>query len=283
MAAVRAAMLFLTVMAFLIIGSPIYWLAQHVNRRLADVLPMIFHRVVCRILRLRVHYYGVPSRARPQLIVPNHVSWLDILVIGAHQPVCFLAKREVAAWPIFGTLARLQGAVFVDRSRRMAIPAVNQEIARRLAGGDGVVLFPEATTGDGNRLLKFHSSHFEAARLAFPHRDHAGQTILQPVSISYVRRDGLPLGRAERAAIAWYGDTAFAPHLWAILQFGSVECEVLYGTAIPFLPGTDRKLAARTVREAVHRLAQRARTGKHVAQGWDPDPATAVLLSAEKT
>jgi lyso-ornithine lipid O-acyltransferase len=283
MAALRAVILFLTVLAFLVIGSPLYWLAQHINRRLADLLPVVFHRVVCRILRLRVHYYGVPSPARPQLIVPNHVSWLDILVVGAHQPVCFLAKREVAAWPIFGTLARRQGAVFVDRSRRMAIPAVNQEIARRLAGGDGVVLFPEATTGDGNRLLKFHSSHFEAARLALPNQDHAGQTMLQPVSINYVRRDGLPLGRAERATIAWYGDTGFGPHLWSILQFGSVECEVLYGTAIPFLLETDRKLAARTIRDAVQRLAQRARTGKHLVHDRDQEPATAVLLSAEKT
>jgi lyso-ornithine lipid O-acyltransferase len=281
MAAVRAAILLLTILVFLLVGAPLQWLSQRISRRLADLFPMLFHKVVCRILRLRVHYYGVPSPARPQLIVPNHVSWLDILVIGAHQPVCFLAKREVAGWPIFGTLARLQGAVFVDRSRRMAIPAVNQEIARRLAGGDGVVLFAEATTGDGNRLLKFHSSHFEAARPALPNR--AGRTLLQPVCVSYVRRDGLPLGRAERATVAWYGDTGFAPHLWAILRSGSLECEVLYGTAVPFLAETDRKLAARTLRDAVHRLAQRSRTGRHLAHGFDQEAATAVLLSAEKT
>jgi 1-acyl-sn-glycerol-3-phosphate acyltransferase len=71
----------------------------------------------------------------------------------------FLAKQEVGAWPIIGRLARLQGVLFVNRSRRMAIPALNQQIADRMAIEHGVVLFAKATTGDGNRILKFHSFH----------------------------------------------------------------------------------------------------------------------------
>jgi|SRR5450631_3976528 len=284
MAVIRAAILALTILGFLALGVPLHWLARRWNRRLAERLPLLFHRAMCRILRLRVHYYGVPSPEWPQLIVPNHVSWLDILAIGAHQPVCFLTKQEVAGWPIFGWLARLQGAVFVDRSRRMAIPAVNRCIANRLAVAENVVLFAEATTGDGNRILKFHSPHFEAARLALPNQPHSNpKTMLQPVAINYVRRDGLPLGRIERAGVAWYGDTGFVPHLWAILRSGSLECEVTYGTATPFLPESDRKTAALALQVAVRRLSERARSGRKLGAAARSDRDQAVLLGTEKT
>jgi 1-acyl-sn-glycerol-3-phosphate acyltransferase len=282
MAAVRAAILGLGIVVFLMIGVPLHWLAHRCGWRLAGLVPVFFHRMVGRILRLRIRYYGVPSVRRPQLIVPNHVSWLDILVVGAHQPVCFLAKQEVAAWPVFGALARLTGAVFVDRSRRMAVRAVNQKIAQRMAAGDRVVLFAEATTGDGNRILKFHSAHFEAARLALPQSAHAASTVLQPVAISYVRREGLPLAWSERASVAWYGDMDLVPHVWALLKAGSVECEVQFGTPIPFLLETDRKAAARRVGEAVRQLTQLARRGEHASRQY-ADDAVAVLISAEKT
>jgi 1-acyl-sn-glycerol-3-phosphate acyltransferase len=281
MAWVRAAILGLAILFFLTIGVPLHWLAHRRGWRLAALLPVFFHRMVGRILRLRVRYYGVPSPRQPQLIVPNHVSWLDILVVGAHQPVCFLAKQEVAAWPVLGALARLTGALFVNRSRRMAVGTVNQAIAERIAAGDRVVLFAEATTGDGNRILKFHSAHFEAARLALQRR-HAASSVLQPVAINYVRRNGLPLAWSERASVAWYGGMELVPHVWALLVAGSVECEVRFGTPIPFLPNTDRKAAARCVREAVRQLAQRARRSEDAAQP-KAENVGAVLIGAEKT
>jgi 1-acyl-sn-glycerol-3-phosphate acyltransferase len=281
MALMRAAILAFAILAFLIVGVPLHWLARCYRWRLAGLLPVLFHRMVGRILRLRIRYYGVPSLRQPQLIVPNHVSWLDILVVGAHQPVCFLAKQEVATWPVFGALARLTGAVFVDRSRRMAVRAVNQRIAERMAAGDRVVLFAEATTGDGNRILKFHSTHFEAARLALQ-RAQASVAVLQPVAISYVRRDGLPLAWSERASVAWYGDIDLVPHVWALLEAGSVECEVWFGTPIPFLRQSDRKAAARCVSAAVRQLAQRTRRGEQ-ADRQHADDASAVLIRAEKT
>jgi 1-acyl-sn-glycerol-3-phosphate acyltransferase len=279
MPALRAILLVLTISAFVLVGVPLHWLAHRMGSPLARRMPGLFHRALCAVLRLRVRYSGEPSPDRPQLLVPNHVSWIDILAIGASGPVCFLAKHEVARWPVIGALARLQGVVFVDRSRRRRLPQVNAEIARHMVAGDPVVLFAEATTGDGNRLLKFHSPHFEAARLAM---QAAGrQPVIQPLAIVYTRRDGLPLGRAGRAAIAWYGDMTLAGHLWALLKGGPVDCDVIYGHPIPFSPQINRKIAARATRAAVRNLVVEALTGR--ARIASEAPELTVLIGAEKT
>jgi 1-acyl-sn-glycerol-3-phosphate acyltransferase len=279
MPALRAILLVLTIAAFVLVGVPLHWLAHQMGLPLARRMPGLFHRALCAVLRLRVRYSGEPSPARPQLLVPNHVSWIDILAIGAREPVCFLAKQEVARWPIIGPLARLQGVVFVDRTRRRGLPRVNQEIARQMVAGNPVVLFAEATTGDGNRLLKFHSPHFEAARLAL---QAAGRPpVIQPLAIVYARRDGLPLGRSGRAAIAWYGDMTLGSHLWALLKGGPVDCDVIYGRPIPFSPQTDRKIVARVTRAAVRRLVVEALTGRPCAASEASE--LPVLIGAEKT
>lgn len=103
-------------------------------------------------------------------MLSNHVSWLDIIVLGSLRPLSFVAKSEIAGWPVVGTLARLQRTVFIDRARRADTAAVNAAVARRLAGGDLIVLFAEGTTGDGTRLLPFRSSLVGAARAALAGR-----------------------------------------------------------------------------------------------------------------
>ncbi len=148
-----------------------------------------------------------------------------------------------------------------------------------MVAGDPVVLFAEATTGDGNRLLKFHSPHFEAARLAL---QAAGrQPVIQPLAIVYTRRDGLPLDRSGRAAIAWYGDMTLGSHLWALLKGGPVDCEVIYGQPMRFSPQTNRKIMARAARASVRRLVVEALTGRPGTASQASEPA--VLIGAEKT
>src|SRR5215469_10553683 len=96
-------------------------------------IPSFYHRMVCALLGVRIHVRGQRMPEHPLLIVANHSSWLDITVITAVAPVVFVAKQEIAGWPVFGTLARLQRTVFVDRARRHKTRDVNAEIARRLA------------------------------------------------------------------------------------------------------------------------------------------------------
>src|SRR3954469_12774044 len=114
---------------------PLQWLSVKYRLPSRRTIPVIYHRLVCRILGVRIHARGQVHRG-PVLIVSNHISWLDITVLTTFAPMGFVAKREVAGWPVFGLFAKLQRCVFVDRERRSATAEVNQTIAARLAEGD---------------------------------------------------------------------------------------------------------------------------------------------------
>lgn len=217
---------------------------------LAGHLPIVFHRLFLRLFSVRVVERGRPPGSVPTLVLVNHVSWLDIPVIGSLRPLSFIAKSEVAAWPVVGVLARLQRTVFIDRGRRKATAEVNREVARRLAQGDAIVLFAEGTTGDGNRLLPFRSSLVGAARAALADPG-LGHIALQPLAIAYARRNGLPVTRRERPEIAWYGDMDLGPHLALFLRGGALDVVVTWGEPIPFDAESDRKQASARAEAAV--------------------------------
>jgi 1-acyl-sn-glycerol-3-phosphate acyltransferase len=206
------------------------------------------HRWLCAVLRVRVRRFGEPGPGR-RLIVANHVSWLDPLVLGAMEPMAFLAKKEVGADPRARGLVNMQGAVYVDRARKRCIPQVNAEMARRMTAGLPVVLFAEATTSDGTRLLPFRSSHFEAAR--------AADAVVQPVYLDYRRVAGMRTTRAETPAFAWYGDMTFWPSLKAVLASGGIACDVIYGE--PFAADADRKTLCRRAESRMRAMKERAR------------------------
>src|SRR5690349_1081799 len=163
-----------------------------------------YYRFLCKLLRLRVRVVGTPMCDRAVLFVSNHVSWLDIVVIGSVQPVCFVAKSEVRKWPLVGITAVRQRTVFVDRRRRhQAVDAVTQ-IVERIKGGTSVVLFAEGTSSDGNRVLPFRSALLGAVETA---AKHAGAPVeIQPMAIAYTAQQGIPMGRRNRPLAAWYGD-----------------------------------------------------------------------------
>jgi 1-acyl-sn-glycerol-3-phosphate acyltransferase len=206
------------------------------------------HRWLCKALGVRVRRFGTPGPGR-RLIVANHVSWLDVLALGAMEPTAFLAKSEVGSDRRTRWLVDLQGAVYVDRSRRRAVPAVNADMAARMIAGGPVVLFAEGTTSDGTRILPFKSSHFEAAR--------AAGACVQPVYLDYGRVAGLPATREMRACVAWYGDMAFLPSLRWLLACGGIACDVHYGE--PFPADADRKILARTARSHIREMKAIAR------------------------
>jgi lyso-ornithine lipid O-acyltransferase len=235
--------------AFLLM-APLQSLAVRQGWSLAVWLPVAFHRLFLRLFRVRVVVCGRPPDGGATLVLSNHVSWLDIPVFASLQPLSFVAKSEVAGWPVVGLFARLQRSVFIDRARKSHTASVNTEVAHRLAQGDVMVLFPEGTSGDGNRVLPFRSSLVGAARaaLAEPSLTHIN---LHPVAIAYVRRNGLPVTRRERPSIAWYGDMDLAPHLAAFLREGPLDAVVHWGEPIPFNAASDRKRATAEAEAAV--------------------------------
>src|SRR6202008_3814027 len=161
---------------------PVQWLAVALKRPLRRRVPVFYHRFVCRLLGVRVRTSGMPVGDRPLLIVANHSSWLDISIITSLAPVVFVAKSEIARWPFFGLLAKLQRTVFVERDRRHKTGEVNAQIAQRLAEGDPVLLFGEGTAGDGNRVLPFRTALIGAAGAALASAQHDGEIWIQPLS-----------------------------------------------------------------------------------------------------
>jgi len=229
---------------------PLQMLGIHFGWTIIHHLPVLFHRILLRLFNVRVIEKGTPPGDAPTLVVANHVSWLDIPVIGSTHPLSFIAKSEVEGWPVVGLFARLQRSVFIDRQRRKSTAEVNDELAHRLVKGEVIVLFAEGTTSDGNRLLPFRSSLVGAAQAALMH-DSVEQVFLQPLAISYVRRNGLPITRRDRPFIAWYGDMDLAPHLKLFLEGHPVDVAVTWGEPIPF--NGNRKEATAAAESAVRK------------------------------
>ncbi len=214
--------------------------------------PHWYHRQVCRLMGIRLEIEGEVARDRPVLLVANHTSWLDIPVLSAVAPVSFVAKKEVGGWPFVSSLARLQRTVFVDRERRTAVGATAGEIAARLAQGDTVVLFAEGTSSDGNRVLPFMTSLFGA--VLPPGKQVALDGVhVQTLSIVYTRLHGLPLGRADRPNVGWYGDMEMTEHAWALLKRGPLDVRIRIGPPAPLASFRDRKHLAEASEQEVRR------------------------------
>ena len=249
--------------AFLSIGAivvvtlvllPFQWLAVRLNWPMRRSIPTFYHGIVCWILGVRITTVGRRTDERPLLIVANHTSWLDISVITAVAPVVFVAKREVATWPIFGLLAKLQRSVFVDRTRRHKTRDVNSEIARRLADGDPVLLFGEGTSSDGNRVLAFRTALIGSARDAIAEAEHVKRVWIQPLSVAYTTLLGLPLGRQSRCRVAWYGGASLLPHLRQLVARGAIDVVVSWGDPVAYGEFFDRKTVARRLEGEVRTL-----------------------------
>jgi len=239
---------------------PVHWVALKLGHPLAGRLPMLWHRAARTLIGLKIVEHGRPATARPLLIAANHVSWLDIVVLGSLMPLSFVAKAEVGGWPVFGFLARMQRTVFVDRSRRAATGEAAAALAGRLAVGDPMVLFAEGTSSNGNEVKPFRSALLGAARQALT--DDGAAVTVQPLSIAYTRLAGMPLGRHRRALVAWYGDMDLAPHLWRLVTGEGLDAEVSWGRAIPLAAGGDRKATAAAAERSVRRLTAAALAGR---------------------
>lgn len=194
---------------------PVQAVALLLSARLAERIPLLVHRVVVWILDAKVTVKGEQVKEGAVLFVCNHASYADISLIGAHIRGSFVAKAEVAKWPLFGICAKLSRTVFVDRRARYARQQA-EEMKRRFERGDRLILFPEGTSSDGNRVLPFRSSLFATAEIEIDGKPVA----VQPVSLAYTRLDGIPMGRHLRPFFAWYGDMEMFSHLWGIVGVG---------------------------------------------------------------
>ncbi|MCB1499840.1 MAG: 1-acyl-sn-glycerol-3-phosphate acyltransferase [Bauldia sp.] len=257
---------------FTLVMLPLQLIGLRRGWSIATSLPYTWQRLAWWLLGMRVKQIGTPAAA-PVLMASNHVSWLDITVLaGLMKPLSFVAKSEVASWPVLGMLAKLQRTIFVDRSRRQQSATVAEQVATRVAAGETVVLFAEGTTGDGNRILPFRSALMGAAGAAAGD----GMAAVQPVAISYVGVQGIPVGFSDRPYIAWYGDMDFVSHFKRIVRQGGLDVVVRFGTPIPFGPETDRKAVAQQCFAEVRCLVEETRSQNlHTGQVFSPPPKNA--------
>jgi len=244
-------------------------------------IPKLYHRMLCTLIGVRVHVVGSAPTQRPLLILANHSSWLDITVITSMLSVVFVAKSEVATWPLFGLLAKLQRSIFVDRQRRHKTAQTSSEIAQRLIDGDPVVLFAEGTSSDGNRVLPFRTALIGAAQELLAVKD-ADRVTVQPLSVAYIGWQGLPLDRRQRTAVSWYGTVDLVPHLINIVRSGAVDVVLTWGEPLTYDNHTDRKRLAKAMEVAVRRLTTTALRSGAVPRPQEPSVlSTAQVATAD--
>ncbi|MEM1038060.1 MAG: lysophospholipid acyltransferase family protein [Pseudomonadota bacterium] len=232
--------------AWLLILTPFQLFGLAFYTPLARVVPVVFHKGVLFLFGVQLHIFGDLSEDRPLLLVCNHISWLDIVVLSAVAPVSFVAKAEMASWPVLGWLAKMQRTVFVVREARRASGQQADQIADRLAAHEIMILFPEATTTDGNALAPFKTPLFEAAKRAI-HSAHLDHATVQPLAIDYARLCGLPIGRAERPHVAWPGDIGLAESLLPLVRTGALDVHLHLGAPVIMYEDSNRKhVAARS-------------------------------------
>ncbi len=245
MSRIRPALILLVFALFTLPLMPLQQLFLWLWPTMARRFPMHYHRVVCRILGVRLRIIGTPPVEGPVLIASNHVSWLDIVVLSAVAPLSFIAKREVNRWPFFGSLARLQRTVFVHRDKRHETGNSRDEMQERFKASDILVLFPEGTSSDGHSVLPFKSAFFGAA-------EYEG-VLVQPVSLAYSGQRNLPMNRRLMPFYAWYGLMDLAPHLWEALAMGPIEVTVVCHAPLSLSGEMNRKALARHAEALVRR------------------------------
>jgi 1-acyl-sn-glycerol-3-phosphate acyltransferase len=260
---VRAATILLIFLLVTILLIPWQETAVRFKLKRRKTFPNRYHRLLCRLFGIHVTVIGRPIQSRGVLMVANHTSYFDILVFSSAARVSFVAKHEVARWPLFGTLARLQETVFIERAKRAQTVEARDLIQKRLLEGDALVLFPEGTSDDGNRVLPFKSALLGAAELELG-TDAQGRVRhvpIQPVSIAYVGLYGLPMSRDMRPLIAWYGDMDLVSHLWEALKTGPIDAVIEFHEPLSIEAEKSRKALAGAAETEVRRGQARALAG----------------------
>jgi 1-acyl-sn-glycerol-3-phosphate acyltransferase len=199
-------------------------------------------RGLCRVFGIRVRVAGTPP-SPPFFLVSNHVSYIDIIVLGTAVPCVFVAKAEIDRWPIFGALCRSVNTIFIDRRAKRELPRVMAEIGTTLGAGQGVVIFPEGTSWAGDRVLPFRSPLLDLpARMGYP---------VHHATLGYeAPRAGVPL----HLSISWWGEMPLGAHLAELLRVPRIEAKVSFGAA-PVADSDRKRLADRLWSAVAERFA----------------------------
>lgn len=240
--AVRLPLLTLHILAGVLIAAALGFGRQ---RRYASARPLaVWSRGLCRILGVRLQSQGTPH-AGTALFVANHVSWLDIFCIAAVCPTHFLAKHEVAGWPLLGWLSRRAGTAFIRRGGENGAGDATEQLVWRLRRGERALVFPEGTSTTGGSVRRFYPRLFQVAILA--------RCPVQAIALRYPRAGGTD------PVVPFVGDDELLPHLWRLLGEAGVVADLHFG-AVHRPPHPSRDMLARLTQAEIGEevLAQQA-------------------------
>ena len=216
---------------------------QIFTKRISEKLVQIFHKLVLWLININVEVIGKRNLNNvPTLYVSNHLSYLDIPVLGSAINGRFIAKHEISNWPILGYLSKVGNTIFINRNLRF-LKTNKSIIFDHLSRGNNIILFPEGTTSDGIRVLKFKSSLLTSLEQK--------NIYIQPIVINYESINGMPLNRWLKPIIAWYGDMNLKPHLINILKLFSIKAKIRILPALNGRNFTNRKDMTSTLHHAI--------------------------------
>ncbi len=238
-----------------VVLSTLYALAPRSARRWRRYWQIATCRTATWLLGLSLEVTGSQDPHRPLLVCANHVSYLDIVVLSQLAEGTFVAKSEIADWPLFGWIGRITNTIFVTRSPARAREQ-RLDIDRRLRSGDNLILFPEGTSTDGTSVLPFKSSLFDIVtrgpKSENETADAGASALLQPVSIAYATaKDGTPLQGELTELYCWYGGMTLAPHLWRVAGMRGAIVRVAFHPIVDPATLPDRKAIARACHDVI--------------------------------
>jgi len=244
---IRLPIRFLAALLLTLALMPIQTLCLVFDMPQKKTIPIFFWQCLLKILNIELRLYGTKP-APPVLILANHISWLDIPIIGSVLPVVFIAKSEIARWPFFGLIAKLGRTIFIKRELRFDTPKQRDMVQERLAEGDCPVLFPEGTTGNGTIVRPFKSALLSVAET----KQALAGVKVQPLSLVFSKFCGISMGRRQRLNYALTGDVSLWRHMMKFFIGDPIMVDLVFHPPIEFSQIGDRKILA----SHAHRLIQ---------------------------
>lgn len=232
----RACARLLIFAAWCVVNPVYFFLAKWLGYSRFEEIPMRFHRGCRRILPLHLETEGQCITDRPTLFVCNHVSYLDIFLLGGIVPGCFIAKSEVAGWPILGQMAKLQNTLFFERNGKHARSQIDVMVQQLRQKGN-LILFPEGTSTPGTYVAPFKSSLFHAAEIA-------EDVAIQPITLAFVSLDNHVMSPEERDFFAWYADMPFASHFYKMAGMRPMQAKIIFHKPVRLKDFSSRKACA---------------------------------------
>jgi 1-acyl-sn-glycerol-3-phosphate acyltransferase len=252
-----------------ILGLPNRWkILSRLNRNYTLLLRLI--------LNIKVTIAGDEGQLERggYVIIANHVSYVDGIVLGSIFPIVFVSKREVKKWPIVGQWNVLCGTIFINRQRKNEVGALVREMTRKLRQEANILLFPEGTSTNGEKMLPF-----QTVPLAAPLRS---RSIIVPVNLAYKTIDEQPVTAVNRDFVYWYGDLDFVTHFWNLLGQRGVEVLVTLHPKIECFRYADNSAGRKKLAEDCYNRVLGRVTGKGLIldDGGDSTDEPSTLLSS---